>query len=68
MPDASDLSDDIASAAQKPASASIDGNSVTSRSIDDKLKARDDAAGQEAAQSDRPGLGIRFQKFRPVYS
>lgn len=67
MPDAGDISDSIAEAATKPASATIDGNSVSARSIDDMLKARNDAASQEAASSNRPGLGIRFQQITPVY-
>lgn len=41
MPDnsADDISADIANSATKPASATVDGNSTTARSIDEKLKA-----------------------------
>jgi hypothetical protein len=65
--DASDITTDIANSATKPASASIDGNSVTQVSIDDKIKARNDATAQQAAASNRPGLGLRFQQITPVY-
>jgi hypothetical protein len=67
MPDADDLNDEIASAAVKPQSATIDGNSVSQVSIDDKIKAADRAAGREAATANRPGLGLRFQQITPQY-
>lgn len=66
MADAADVSaldDDIVAAAQKPASATVDGNSVNSRSIDEKLKARNDAAGQIA--SGKAHFGLRFTKLIP---
>lgn len=37
--DADDIAQDIANSATSPQSATVDGNSVTSRSIDDKIKA-----------------------------
>jgi len=46
MPDADDIASEIASAALKPQSASMDGSSVTDKSIDDKLKAQAHAAQQ----------------------
>ncbi len=67
MPDASDINDDIAESALKPQSATVDGNSVTQTSIRDKAFAADRAAGREATAADRPGLGIRFQTFKPYY-
>jgi hypothetical protein len=67
MPDASDLNDDISESAVKPQSATVDGNSVSQVSISDKIKAADRAAANEAASSDRPGLGLRFQQIRPRY-
>lgn len=67
MPDAGDISDSIAEAAAKPASATIDGNTVSARSIDDMEKAHNHVAGREAAASNRPGLGLRFQQITPYY-
>lgn len=67
MPDSSDISDDIATSATTPASASVDGNSVSSRPISEKIAARNDALAQEVAASNRPGFGLRFQKIKPQY-
>lgn len=67
MPDLDSINDNIAESAESPQSATVDGNSVTQRSIDDKIKAANHVAGQQAVSSDRPGLGIRFQKFTPYY-
>lgn len=45
----------------------IAGNSVDLMPIDDRIKAADRAAAQQAAASNRPGLGLRFQKITPTY-
>lgn len=65
MPDADDLADDIAEAATKPASASIDGNSASAVSIDDKIKAANYTAGRAARAAGVPGL--TNYKIRPIY-
>jgi hypothetical protein len=67
MPDLDDLNEDIAESATKPESATVDGNSATARSIDDKIKAANHVAANQAAASGRPGFGLRFQKIRPTY-
>ena len=53
--------------ALKPESASIDGNSVTKRSLKELRETADWLAGSEAVSAERPCLGIRFQKFTPFY-
>jgi hypothetical protein len=65
--DASDISTDIANSATKPASATVDGNSVSQVPIADKIKALEHLEGRQASASNRPGLGFRFQQIRPVY-
>jgi len=52
-------------AATGPRSVTVDGRSATSQSVDDLLKLAAYQAGKEAAASNRPGFGIRFQKIRP---
>jgi hypothetical protein len=63
--DASDLADDIANSATKPASATVDGNSVTQVSISDKIKAAQYQAAQEAAASAPGHFGLRFTQLVP---
>lgn len=65
MPTVDDINDQIAADALTPASASNASGSVTKRSIDELIKARDAVAAQQSTT--RPGLGLRFQKIRPVY-
>jgi hypothetical protein len=63
--DASDIQTDIANAATKPASATVDGNSVSQVSIDDKIKAANYTAGIAARTAGLPGL--KNFKIRPTY-
>jgi hypothetical protein len=65
--DASDISTDIANAATKPQSATIDGNTVSQLPIADKIKALEHVEGRQATAANRPGLGLRFQQIRPAY-
>ena len=55
--------DDINQAALDPKQASVDGNTVVARSIDELIKARNEERRTTAA--DRDGLPIRMGKFRP---
>ena len=66
MPDASDIASDIASAALKPQSATVDGNSVNQLSIDEKIKAAQYTAAQAVAAAGPPGhFGLRFTRLVP---
>lgn len=58
-------SEEIATAALEPQSMSGEQGSVSQRSIDELLKARNAAAGANAAS--KVGFGIRVQKIRPEY-
>lgn len=46
---------------------SIGNESVETRSLTELLQWRDRLAAQEAAASNRPGLGLRFQQITPTY-
>lgn len=48
-------------------SATIGGETVTTRSLKELLEWRDRLAANEAAASNRPGLGLRFQQITPTY-
>lgn len=66
MPDSADvdaLNDDLVTAAQKPSSATIDGNSVTQQSLTSKIAAANYVAGQVA--SGKAHFGLRFTKLVP---
>ena len=68
MPDAGDITDSIAqNAADGIKTVTVAGQTTEVLPIADQIKARDDALAQQAVASDRPGLGIRFQRFNPVY-
>ena len=56
-------STDIATAALEPSQMTGDQGSVTQRSIDDMLKARDAAAASNAASL--LGFGLRIQRIKP---
>ena len=61
------ITDQIAADVLQPHSATVDGRSVTKRTIKDMKEALDVVAGAEATEAGKPGLGIRFQKFTPYY-
>lgn len=61
MPD--DLTDEIAAAAQRPQSTSVDGEALTERSIADQIAADRYLRAQEAARLNHGGL--RFSKIVP---
>lgn len=66
MPDSADvdaLNDDLVTAAQKPQSATIDGNSVNQQSLSDKIEAATYVAAQVA--SGKGHFGLRFTKLIP---
>jgi hypothetical protein len=68
MPDQADvdaITDSITDGAQQPLSATVDGNSATQQSIDDKIKAAQYAAGQVAAGAGNGHFGLRFSKLIP---
>jgi hypothetical protein len=55
---AESLTDRITTAAAEPAAAASDGQSATSRSIDELIKADRHTAAQRAARAPRFGLGL----------
>ena len=57
----------IAADVLQPHSATVDGRSVVKRTIKDMKEGLDIVAGAEATEANKPGLGIRFQKFTPHY-
>jgi hypothetical protein len=66
MPDSADIdaiTEDIVESSAKPSSAVVDGNSVTSRTIDEKIKAANYVAGQVA--SGQGHFGLRFTQLVP---
>lgn len=63
MPDGEDLQDVIRDAAEKPASASVDGRSAQARSIGELIEA-DKYLAEKAAAGKRT-LPIRYGKFTP---
>lgn len=66
MPDSDDvdaLNDALVTAAQKPKSATIDGNNVTTHSLQDQIAAANHIAGQVA--SGRGHFGLRFTQIVP---
>lgn len=68
MPDQSDIDDitsSIVTGAQKPKSATVDGNSATQQDIDDKIKAAQYTAGQVTASAGVGHFGLRFSKLIP---
>lgn len=67
MPTAADIAEEIAEAGTGPQSVTVAGQTVVDRSVDEKIKAHDHVASQEAAASNRPGLGLRFQQITSVY-
>lgn len=63
--DAEDIATDIANSATAPASATVDGNSTTARSIDEKIKAAQYAAGQATSAAGPGHFGLRFSQLIP---
>lgn len=63
MSEESELADTIRTAAASPASASVDGESVTARPLKDLIEA-DRHLGTVAAQS-TANKGVRFSRFVP---
>lgn len=58
-----ELDDTIRQAATSPQSATVDGNTVTSRNLNELLEADRYLANKRAAKSG--GLGLRIQKIIP---
>lgn len=63
MPTPDEIADSIAEKALEPASASVDGNSVTQRSIDEQIKAANFASSRAAAGQNC--FGLRFAQIVP---
>lgn len=59
------INDALADAATSPQSATVDGRSATSRSVDDLLKLRNHQAAKDASDNAVAGFGLRFQKIKP---
>lgn len=50
------------------ASVTVNGQTVASKTLDELRRLRDMVSGQLTSASNRPGLGLRFQQIKPVYS
>jgi len=48
-----------------PASTSVDGTSVQTRSIGEQIEADRYLSGKRAAAASRPAFGLRFTKLKP---
>jgi hypothetical protein len=63
MPTPDEIAESIATAATQPASASVDGNSVTQRSLREQIEAANYIASRTAAAQNR--FGLRFSQIVP---
>ena len=65
MSDPVDLQTTIETAAQAPASATSDGQSVTQQDLDKLIRADQYLQGKAATTSTRKGVGLVFRKLLP---
>lgn len=63
MPTPEDIAEDIATSSADPSSVTVGSQTVTQRSIDEKIKAHEFASVQSAASQNR--FGLRFAQIVP---
>lgn len=61
----SDLTTQIETEAQKAQQVTVDGQTITRRSIDELIKADQYLAGKEAVANKNPFFGLRMRKIVP---